>query len=860
MMYPRQIRLAAVIILLFWMNFGLFAQKRTTVVQGSVKDFVSEEILPFVNVYFKGSSVGTTTDIDGNYYIKTNKPYDTLVISFIGYETIYRPLKVYQNQTLNLELKESAAILKAVEIKYNKKDKYKNPAWDVMRGFIGHRHENDRLYMRAHEYENYNQIQLYVTEMAKGLQKARVVRKLLETVNKFDTIKSSSGKQLIPLFYSESIGKSYYLGKPRRFYEHIQKNKFKGIALREGGGVNTLIGSSRERLNFYKNTIPLFTKEFVCPLTTNWRVYYDYILESDQDTLEDVVCYRLRYSPKQSQNLTFQGKVWISKKDFALKKITAQTHQNININFVEKIYVEANYVPVKENLGANKVYWMPESSVTELWLGEILENISKVQLKFTSVYNNYILNKPHPLPFYLSSVTVADDVSEPDENLWRQKQQNMDSSVFAQGDYIREIIDSIGEVKPVKRLEKLLVLFSTGYHTIGKIDLGPYPYLYAFNDIEGHRFQLGFKTNGALTNKMTLSGSLAYGTLDKRFKYEADFRYIPLLKPWLVFNASYSRDLTQISLYDDRFNTGVLFNSFDNTGTGSSAFVRASLRSGTLIRPYDHKVANLWVQSQFSKNFFQTVALRNRQLTPIFPFEYKINNREQTNQININELILESRLSFNEQWVFNRNQNTYSTLGTFKPVFVFRYTQALDFGNSNISYQKVEINMIHSTLTNLGNLTYRIQAGRFLQPVPYLLIESHPGNPTPFFSRNTFNLLEVFEYSSDQYVALFFNNNFNGLLFNYIPLLRRLKWRSEVGLRLVYGTISQGTKDLVLKQTSDGRSIPPVTALDEEPYVEMNFGIHNILKILRVDFVTRLTYRKNPNRNYAVKFAMRISL
>ena len=846
--------------LIFYSCFDLAAQKKVTVIQGSVQDFVSEDIMPFVNVYFKGTTIGTTTDINGNFYLKTNKAYDTLVISFIGYETLYQPIKMYEKQIIKVQLQESSSILKAVEIKYNKKDKYKNPAWDVIRGFIGHRQENNRLNIAAHEYDNYNQIQLYATEMADGLKKIGIFKKMIETVNKFDSIKSSTGKQLIPLFYSESVGKSYYLGKPRRFYEHIEKNKFKGIALREGGGVNTLIGSSRERLNFYKNTIPLFTKEFVCPLTVNWRVYYDYILETDKDTLDGVPCYRLRYTPKQSQNLTFQGKVWISKKDFGLKKIIAETHQNININFVEKIRVEANYVPIKVNLASDKMYWMPESSVTELWLGEILEKISKVQIKFTSIYSNYIINKPYPLSFYLSSVTVAEDVSEPDENLWARKHQAIDSSVFAQGDQIRQIIDSIGEVKPIKRTEKLIQLLSNGYHTVGKIDLGPYPYLYAFNNIEGHRFQLGFKTNGMLTNKLTLRGSLAYGTLDKRFKYDAGIRYIPTLKPWLVFDASYTRDLTQISLYDESFNTSVLFNSFDNTGTSSSAFVNAGLRSGTLIRPYDHRVANFWIQSQLSKGYFQTIALRNRQLKPIFPFEYQIHNSQPESQIYVNELVLESRFSFGEQWVFNRNQNTYSPLGTFKPVFIFRYTQALNFGKNNIFYQKFEANMIHSTLTNLGRLTYRIQAGRFLQPIPYLLIESHPGNPTPFFSRNTFNLLEVFEYSSDSYVAFFFNNNFDGLLLNYIPLLRRLKWRSEVGFRLVYGRISQGTKDLLLKETSDGRSIPPLTGLGELPYIEMNFGIHNILKILRVDFVTRLTYREIQHRNYAFKFAMQISL
>ena len=63
----------------------LLAQK-VTKVSGKVIDANTKELLPFVNVSFKGTNVGASTDIDGEFEISTRFPSDTLVASYIGYE------------------------------------------------------------------------------------------------------------------------------------------------------------------------------------------------------------------------------------------------------------------------------------------------------------------------------------------------------------------------------------------------------------------------------------------------------------------------------------------------------------------------------------------------------------------------------------------------------------------------------------------------------------------------------------------------------------------------------------------------------------------------------------------------------
>jgi TonB-linked SusC/RagA family outer membrane protein len=55
-------------------------------VSGSVFDSETQEALPGVNIVVKGTSTGTTTDLDGNYQLSVNSLQDTLVFSFIGYQ------------------------------------------------------------------------------------------------------------------------------------------------------------------------------------------------------------------------------------------------------------------------------------------------------------------------------------------------------------------------------------------------------------------------------------------------------------------------------------------------------------------------------------------------------------------------------------------------------------------------------------------------------------------------------------------------------------------------------------------------------------------------------------------------------
>lgn len=55
-------------------------------ISGTVKDSLTNEVLPFVNVWIKGKFIGGTTDQNGNFTIEQSKENDTLIISYLGFE------------------------------------------------------------------------------------------------------------------------------------------------------------------------------------------------------------------------------------------------------------------------------------------------------------------------------------------------------------------------------------------------------------------------------------------------------------------------------------------------------------------------------------------------------------------------------------------------------------------------------------------------------------------------------------------------------------------------------------------------------------------------------------------------------
>jgi hypothetical protein len=117
--------------------------------------------------------------------------------------------------------------------------------------------------------------------------------------------------------------------------------------------------------------------------------------------------------------------------------------------------------------------------------------------------------------------------------------------------------------------------------------------------------------------------------------------------------------------------------------------------------------------------------------------------------------------------------------------------------------------------------------------------------------------MNFYEFVTDESVELNLNHYFGGILFNRIPLLKKLKWREVASFKCIWGNLSKENYYLYPKN-SEGRIDVNFRRLDPDiPYLEISYGIENIgfrlFRFIRIDAIHRLTYRTAPKENPGLK-------
>ena len=102
---------------------------------------------------------------------------------------------------------------------------------------------------------------------------------------------------------------------------------------------------------------------------------------------------------------------------------------------------------------------------------------------------------------------------------------------------------------------------------------------------------------------------------------------------------------------------------------------------------------------------------------------------------------------------------------------------------------------------------------------------------------------------SDHYASINIDHHFNGLFFNRIPLIDKLKWREVVSFKSLWGGLrseNNPANDPSLFQFPMREGGQLIThSLNNGPYMEASAGIENIFKLVRFDVVRRLSYLDN---------------
>jgi hypothetical protein len=222
-------------------------------------------------------------------------------------------------------------------------------------------------------------------------------------------------------------------------------------------------------------------------------------------------------------------------------------------------------------------------------------------------------------------------------------------------------------------------------------------------------------------------------------------------------------------------------------------------------------------------------------------FTYYLNDAktDSSNKINNSELSFYLRFAYKERFVSGKVDRV--SLGTRFPVVHLQYSHGLkDVIYSTFVYDKLRFKLDDNLyLGNFGILSYSIEAAKIFQALPYPLLFIHPGNNSFVYDKAAFNLMNFYEFVSDEYVSFKAEQHFGGILLDRIPALRKLKWREVATFSAVIGQLSSKNRQLL--------SNPDVFYnLERKPYAEFGVGIENIFKVLRIDNIWRLSYLDHP--------------
>lgn len=803
-----------------------------TKVGGKVTDEFNEPIA-FANVIFKNSKEGVITDENGNFYFESKENYSTLVVSYVGFDKKEIALKPGLNTGLKIQLK-SGTELKEVVIYTGKTSKKNNPALDILRKIWERRRKNGLKMFKQYEYDKYEKVEFDLNTIDSAFMNSKVFKGMEFIFNQIDT-SNISGKTYLPIFINETLSEVYGDNEAKKTKEITKANKNSGFG--SGDGVNTFIKDLYAEFDIYDNYLKFFDKDFVSPLSRTGINVYNYVL-NDSMFIDNKWCYNIVYYPRRKNELTFKGDFWVNDTTFAIKKINLEASKSANINWVKEIYIEQEYEVMNDSVFLLKRdYMMSDFSFSKK------EESKGVYGKRTTLAKNHKFDVKNDDKFYKEEVNFYDNAvfNKPDE-YW---EENRFEALNKNEAGIYKMLDTLKEVPRFKRIYNLASILGSGYIEIPKwkMDYGPIFSTFGFNDVEGQRIRAGGRTYFGSNDTWRIQGYTAYGFKDNQFKYGISGRWMVNPNKRIILSVGNRRDVEQM---------GVSLTT-SNDVLGRSFASSALFASGVNNQLTSVNLTTLGFEIEPVKNFTFQTNFTYRTLKSASN-EFSLDYYTDLTQTVIKSDVKQSEINLVAEYTPNRKTVGYGVDRMDVDFNYARFFVSYSNGikgvlNSDFNYQKLQLYYRQPALIGgFGRLFTTFETGKIFGEVPLGLMGIIPGNQSWFVIENTYNLLNYYDFVADEYASLHFEHHFNGRLFSRVPLLRNLNLREIIGIKGVYGRVSDENR--LLNASGLTYTAP------EDVYWEYHAGVGNIFKVLRVDFAWRGSYLEMPD---ARKFAIRAS-
>lgn len=860
--------------------------KLSAQIKGVVTDSETDDPIPYLNVYYDGKGVGTITDIDGQYTISVHPGWTKLTFSMVGYGTEVRNVSV-NTKKLDVKMKPDLVldevIVKPKKEKYSRKN---NPAVEMMKKVIAAKKLNDLGVNDFYHYNKYQKITFSLNNITTdSLRESNLFKKYPFFRDQVEVCEVT-GKNILPISVDETVTEKLYRKEP-----HDEKTIVKGInstgvneLFNTGDMLSTVLKDVFQDINIYQDRFRFLQYPFDSPISNAGINFYKYYI-MDTVMVDREKCFHLTFVPNNSQDFGFTGHLYIlADSTYRVNKCVMNLPKKTDINFVDNMIIEQKF----GQLSTGEWVLMEDDMLCEMsYLKKLLGSF---QVRRQTRYSDFGFDEIPAKIFKKKGAEIKDvNAMMRDDSFWKEYRP---TELTKSEDNMDSFVDNLSKIKGFKYIMFVAKAFIENFVETGvkgkpsKVDIGPINTMISSNYIDGLRLRASAQTTANLNPHLFLRGYYAYGFKDEKSKYKAEVEYsfnkkeyLPREYPINSLTVSYSYDNM---LPSDKFmgtDKDNVFTSFKVTTVDQYNYERTASVKYELEKESGLKTTLMLKHTNLEacgKLFYRTMAQENQLQQALATGELTgtdwVRSPYNTRDFSLAEATLAFRYAPGETFVNTKQRRLPINLDA--PVFTLQHTLGLKgILGSDYTYNMTEISLYKRWwLSSWGNIDTSIKGGIQWNKVPFPLLIMPAANLSYIIQNETFNLINNMEFLNDRYASLDVSWNLQGKIFNRIPLLKKLKWREFIGIKCLWGTLTDKNNPLLTQNANDselmlfpghydaaGNFHTSSYVMDpKKPYVEVSAGIHNIFKLLHVEYVRRLNYNELPTANkWGIRFMIR---
>lgn len=831
-------------------------------ITGVVVEESTGDTIPFPSVQYKKEKIATSGNAYGRFSIKRLNG-EKLTFSAVGYQELTILIGPNMPSEMKITLKTDTKQLKGVTVK-TKRSKYSrknNPAVELMKRVIAAKKRTDLANHDYYQFNKYQKITFAINDIKPTELENEKLKKKKWLINQIETCPYNN-KLILPLSVDETVTRNIYRKDPKTEKSIIMGQSSSGVndLIETGDILNNVLKDVFTDVDLYDDQIRLLQYPFTSPIGKDAISFYRFYIV-DTVYVDRDKCFHLQFLPNNQQDFGFRGEIWIlADSTLHVKRCNLTLPKKSDVNFVDNLQIIQEYTRLPEGDWALTT----DDMFVEMSIAKFLTKAIVIR---TTRMSDYAFDElPDKLFKGKTKVLHESNAMMRDEAFWDKYRSveltKSESSMDA-------FINNLSQQKAFKYIIFGVRAFIENFVETGsqnhpsKVDIGPINTMISSNFIDGVRTRISAQTTANLNPHWFLSGYYARGWDSRKNYYKGELTYSFNKKEYLPREFP-KRTLTFTSTYDvcspsDKF----MHTDKDNVFT--------ALKWTKVEKMMFYNRQQLSFEREEEWGFRTTISLKteeNEACGDLFFKPLSMVGMEDAmigqGKFRTTEARIELRYAPGETFINTKQRRLPVNLDA--PVFTLSHTTGIKgFLGGDYDYNFTEASIYKRLwLNSWGKIDILAKGGIQWNKVPFPLLIMPAANLSYIISDETFNLINNMEFLNDRYASLDISWDLNGKIFNRIPLLKKLKWREWLGIKCLWGTLTDKNNPTLAANAGDGMlmEFPEGSYImdSKRPYIELIAGIHNIFKIIHIQYVHRLNYNHLPTATKnGVRLMMRLT-